>query len=502
MNKLLLILSALIVSLKMFALSPTVERDLLSKDFTAKVAGVSLPVKIFDNVSCVRFFFTNPEEIEITTALPHIKQVEISPMSKNIKATIKGKRIRFKIEQAGYYVVNVNSEEKIFVFAEEPAQPQNKTTVDIRDYEGVDPSGNKKCTEAIQKALDDISGSGKTLVFGAGTYLTGTLKIKSNSDIFLAPDAVIQASGDKLDFPEDAGGSESDPSRPSNLTNNGEWMTFSRLILLDNAHNVRIHGFGAIDGNGLVLRPKGKPANLVRMRNCSNVVVEQVTLRNPAAWNTHVLNCDSITFRNVKILNNRYVANGDGIDPDASRNVLVEKCFMYCSDDNIAIKTTNNSGLLGNVDNIMVRGNVFLTRKSAMKVGTETKGALMANIVFEDNDIVEADRALALYCNDGATFSNISFINNRIESNFKDSRRCAIDFRISERFGKGKIENILIKDCSFVEPFPRHSVIKGLNNEHQITGLVFDNVTIEGIKLTNAKQARIEANKFTDITFK
>lgn len=78
-------------------------------------------------------------------------------------------------------------------------------------------------------------------------------------------------------------------------------MTFSRLILVDSAENVSIRGRGIIDGSGAVLRAQGKPANLLRIRNSRNVVIEGVLLRDPAAWNTHIHYSDGVTIRDVKL---------------------------------------------------------------------------------------------------------------------------------------------------------------------------------------------------------
>ena len=229
-----------------------------------------------------------------------------------------------------------------------------------------------------------------------------------------------------------------------------------------------------------VLRAQGKPANLIRIRNSRNVSIEGILLRDPAAWNTHIHYSDGVTIRDVKLINDATVPNTDGFDPDASTNVMIDHCFAYCSDDNVAVKTTNNLGLNKELQNVVVRSCVFLTRKSSLKVGTETKAARMSDILFEDNDIVECDRALALYCNDGALFENITFSNNRVERNYPDSQRRPIHFKISERHGKGRIRNVMIRNCDFATVFPRPAEIAGLDADHTIDSLTFSNVTIGG----------------------
>jgi polygalacturonase len=274
------------------------------------------------------------------------------------------------------------------------------------------------------------------------------------------------------------------------------------LILIE-GENIHIWGRGAFDGSGTAVRAQGRPANLIRVRNSKNVLVEGIIQRDPAAWNTHILYCENVVFRGVKVLNDFALANTDGFDPDASKNVIIEDCFAYCNDDNIAIKTTNNLNLLQNVENITVRNCVFYTRKSSLKVGTETKGAMMRNILFENNDVIGCDRGLALYCNDGALFEDIRWVNNRIEKNVPDSQRRAIMFRISNRYGKGNIRNLLIKDCVFYEDFPNKSTIEGLDEEHTIEGIVFDNVINNGKKAMSLEDFGIQINAFVkNVTFK
>ena len=187
----------------------------------------------------------------------------------------------------------------------------------------------------------------------------------------------------------------------------------------------------------------------------------------------------------MKILNDPQVPNTDGIDPDASCHVKIDHCFAYCSDDNIAVKSTNNLSLLQDVNHITVKNCTFLTRKSALKVGSETRAGIMKNIRFENNDIIECDRALVLYCYDGALFRNITFINNRVERNFPDSQRKAIHFTVTQRFGTGNIKNVFIKNCVFYHRFPNKSAMTGLDEKHDIENIRIKNLMIEGKKIHN-----------------
>ena len=470
-----------------------------SELFSAKIGGQELFVEHFKAIDYIDFTLKKDAELQVTYSEP-VSSCSISPRSKNIAAHIESRSFSFRIPAPGYYVAEVNDSVKLIVLANAPLKnvPVTKSegTLNIMDFVS-DNKGAVLQTNSIQKALDEASRSGKTLVFPKGIYRTGTLIVGSNTNIFLAEGAMIKGSEDRKDYPTDNNLLEADYiNNKENYSDNGEFMTFSRLILIDKADGVHIWGRGIIDGSGTVVRAQGKPANLIRIRNSKNVLIEGIILRDPAAWNTHILHSEKVTIREVKVLNDFEVHNTDGFDPDASKDVLIEHCFAYCNDDNIAIKTTNNLNLLQDLENITIRGCVFITRKSSLKVGTETKGAVMRNILFEDNDVIECDRGLALYCNDGASFENIRFVNNRIERNFPDSQRRIIQFSIGNRSGKGQIRNVLIKNCIFYENFPNGSILKGLDDEHTINGLVFDNVTIKGKKMTSLQDLGIKETQF------
>lgn len=487
-----------------FAMSRGLERYVTpegapkSELFETTVNGEKVFTEKFKDISYVRFSHTKSVNVRVKSK-EDIVSYRISPEKNTVSPKVNGKSLEFSIEKPGYYVVTINNKEKLFVLSDKPTQDKlNRSTdfIDVKTY-NVDFTGKTVVTDKLQKAIDDAISKNKTLVFSPGIYKTGTLKIGSNARIYIADGAMIKGSEKRNDYPTDAGRKESDHiNDKANYTDNGETMTFSRLILIDNAKNVKIWGEGVIDGTGSVVRAQGRPANLIRIRNSKDIEIKGLVLRDPACWNTHILKSENVVIRNIKMLNDPEVPNTDGFDPDASKNVLIEDCFAYCSDDNVAIKTTNNGGLLQDCENIKVNDCVFLTRKSALKVGTETKGKNMKNIVFSNNYVVEADRGLALYCNDGATFENIQFINNYIERNYPDSRRRAIHFQIRNRSGAGVIKNILIKDCTIGEGFVKGSEILGLDAKHTVDGVVFKNLTVGGELCLQPEKLQLITNEF------
>ena len=276
--------------------------------------------------------------------------------------------------------------------------------VDIVKTYKVDNTGTKNETEKIQHALNENSGSGKVLYFPDGVYKSFMLQIKSNSKIHLTKNSRIIADASNLD---------------SYMAKDG--VGINRFILIEDAHNIHITGLGAFDGSGseilgvndpgLVKKPDGM--RLLFMLNSKNISFDGILLKDAARWNTHFMGCEDITFRNCKMMNNlvnnENFGNLDGWDPDASKRVLIENCFSWASDDNVAIKCTGygNLGIYNDVEDITVRGCVFLTKKSALKIGTETRCINMKRIVFEDNDIIEADRVMGINVRDRATVDGV-----------------------------------------------------------------------------------------------
>jgi polygalacturonase len=385
-------------------------------------------------------------------------------------------------------VVRINQKHRLFIFADIPDTEPSSNVVNVTGL-GIDNKGVRIETASIQKALNDISGTGKTLLFPAGIYRSGSLSIPSNTNIYLCAGAVLKGSDNMQDF------DFRDEIKPKSF------------IRIKDAENVTIGGRGIIDANGRVLRDRY--ADTARLRlllvlNSANITIDGIIVRDPGSWNTHILYSENVTIRNVKMLNDIDLSNTDGFDPDASRNVTIENCFAYCSDDNVAIKTTGSSNYLRNAERITVKGCVFLTKKSSLKVGTESRGELMQDILFEDNDVVESDRGMSLYCSDGALFRRIHYVNNRFEDNWPDTKQCGINFTITKRNPASKsgiMNDIVVKDCSFPKPFPKASEISGLDPEHRIS-VTFDNLTIGGKKCLNVTDGSIKANDFTDINFK
>ncbi|MEM9078920.1 MAG: glycosyl hydrolase family 28 protein, partial [Bacteroidota bacterium] len=274
----------------------------------------------------------------------------------------------------------------------------------------------------------------------------------------------------------------------------------NRFIYIENAENIAVTGLGTFDGSGseilgITLPKIGDKRTRVRLMfiyRSKNISFDGIVLKDAASWNTHIMGSQDVTFRNCKLMNNTmnndYFGSLDGWDPDASKRVLIEDSFGWAGDDNVAVKCTGygNLNILDDVEDVTVRGCVFMTKKTSLKIGTETRCENYNRVLFENNDVIEADRVLGVNVRDRATVSGVVFRNIRSESLFADRRQMPINVYITRREDDqpwtGKIEGVLFEDCSFEMMFPKKIQISRIDSHtsEKDLNVTFKNLTIEG----------------------
>lgn len=138
------------------------------------------------------------------------------------------------------------------------------------------------------------------------------------------------------------------------------------------SENVVIRGKGTIEGGGRVLMERVIEEERVRLKeyleelgdkilecenldtipgrirprlihicNARNVVISGITVKNGACWNVHMIYSEDVLTYGCQFYS-RDVWNGDGWDPDSSRNCTIFGCTFDTGDDAIAIKSGKN----------------------------------------------------------------------------------------------------------------------------------------------------------------
>ena len=469
---------------------PRAAGDRANPDFpSVKVDGAAVETVSTDmNVGYAHFAFSGTAAVEVTVK-EAIETFDLSPHRYGIQAAAKGNVLSFRLSEPRKLHLKVNGLPRFFIFADppevNPPRPGQPGVYDIGDY-GVASSLDSVQTSKIQRAIDDVASKKGVLYLPPGAYLSGELKARSNLTLYLSAGAVLKGTAKVSDYPRGRFGTQ--------------------LIHLLDCENVRIAGRGVLDGRGRALRYATKNAGdgrlkLIRSFRARNIVVEDVLLRDAGTWSIHLIESSDLRFTNTKLISNTILdepgfpwePNTDGFDPDNSSRVIIENGFISCSDDAIAVKL--RYGTLRDMDDIRFRNNVVWTVKSALKIGTEVVDRKMTNIVFENNEVIHADRGIVVYCYRGATIENPRWINNYFERIGDNSKEMNMEIKIQDVEGKGHLKDVLIKDNTFERFSPNPSSLQGLDSKHVIDGVVFDNLVIAGKKQTSLEEAEITSNE-------
>ena len=406
----------------------------------------------------------------------------LSPKSRKIETAKNGNTITFKTGP-DYLVLKVDSKELLFILIDYPEEHPPKLTdsnvKSIMDYE-VDNQGGKLETKNIQTAINEASGSSKNILyFPPGKYLTGEVFLKSNMTMYLAGGAVLYGSNNTADFNTGSGGM------------NTEGMQHA-LVRFLNCKNTNLLGRGVLEGNGKLIRSKGLNACVLKMDESSDVLVDGIIARNSSYWNTLPYRCDSVTIRNYKVINCRPTSttynNTDGVDFDECTNSSLYNAFLYCGDDNMAVKNeylTWNGKSTMNTRNIHHEKIVTYSNSAACKVGTKTMGQSMSNITFKDIDVISAGRALVIDAFDNAVIENTRFDEIRIEygggvligveNNKVPSWRDAVN---QSTVKNTYFTNIASDDNKTIS-------LQGVSSQYPIDGIHFWNFTVMGKAVTS-----------------
>ena len=351
-----------------------------------------------------------------------------------------------------------------------------KDTVNIQKM-GAVADGYFLNTKAINGAIDALSKKGGGVVFvPAGLWLTGPIVLKNNINLHIAIGATLLFTPDKDQYPLVEANYEGLPQ-----------MRNQSPISATNATNIAITGKGIIDGNGDVWRAvksdkltesqwkkklasggvlsddkktwypsegfmKGSkmPANpgmitadrdaafyqsikdflrpnLLLLTKCRNVLLEGVIFQNSPAWCLHPLMCENLTVRNVFVKNPWYAQNGDGIDVESCKNVLIENSVFDVGDDALCMKSGRDAegrkrGMP--TENVIIRNCTVYAAHGGFVIGSEMSGG-----------------ARNIYV------SNCTFIGTDIGLRFKTTR------------GRGGVvENIFIKDI-YMKDIPAEAIL-------------------------------------------
>ncbi len=399
-------------------------------------------------------------------------------------------------------------------------------------------NGHTLNTKSINQAIITCSSNGGGVVLiPAGYWLTGPVELKSNVNLHLEKNALLQFTKDFNQYKIIEGNYEGKPSARNQSP-----------IMGTDLENIGVTGKGTIDGNGDAWRMVGKNAltesewkkktasgglvsedgktwfptektkkahlenssvllssgkklsdfedikdflrpNLIVLTNCDKVLLEDITFQNSPAWNIHPLMCSNLILRNIFVKNPDYAQNGDGVDVESCKNVLIEGCVFDVGDDAICIKSgKDEEGRKRNMptENVVIRKNTVYAGHGGFVVGSEMSGGAR-NIFVSDCSFMGTDKGIRFKTTRGrgGTVENI-YIKNLNMVNIVDE---AIFFDMyywtkpPEANQKQEVPAVSVETPQFRDVFIENIICNGANKGVFIRGL--PEMAVKNIRMQN-----------------
>ncbi len=300
------------------------------------------------------------------------------------------------------------------------------------------------------------------IYFGAGVHQldSGKLKVPSGKTVYLAGGAVLMGQ-----------------------------------ILIEGVRDVKLMGRGIID-------PSIKMG--VHIANSKNIMVEGIFCTQCATGGS-----DSVTIRNVKSIS--YFGWGDGMNVFASNNVLFDGVFCRNSDDCTTVYATRK-GFVGGCTNItMQNSTLWADVAHAIEIGLHGNPAhpdTIENLSYINIDILDHKEAqidyqgcIGINVGDENLVRNVRFENIRIED-FRQGQLFNLRIGFNKKYctapGRG-IENVLFRNISYTGKNAELSIISGYDEYRKIKNVIFENLTVNGVHITDDMPGKPKWYKTADM---
>lgn len=325
------------------------------------------------------------------------------------------------------------------------SRPTFKTdTFNIVDFGAVG-DGVTLNTESINKAIKECNAQGGGVVLvPRGFWLTGPVVLQSNVNLCIVSDALLQFTTDFDEYPlvkTNYEGLEAvrcqSPVSGKDLENvaitgggvidgGGEaWRMVKKSKLTASQWEKLVASGGVVDPDERIWYPSekslkgsrtkdagvlkdGKTArdfenikdylrpNMISLFHCKKVLLEGVTFQNSPAWCIHPFMCENLTVSGIFAKNPWYGQNGDGIDVESCKNVLIENSIFDVGDDGICMKSgRDEEGRKRNAptENVIVRNCKVYHAHGGFVIGSEMSGGVR-NVYVSDCSFIGTDVGL------------------------------------------------------------------------------------------------------------
>ncbi len=278
-----------------------------------------------------------------------------------------------------------------------PAQANSTSRAFSVAIYGAKPDPTTLQTAAIQRTIDAAAKSAASghapatsiVQFPAGTYLTGSIFVKSGVELQIGKDVTLLGSQNIKDY-------AILPTRIAGI----EMSWPSALVNIYKQSNASITGDGTIDGDGKVFwdsywalrktyEPRGlrwasdydaRRPRLVQIFDSQDIHIgDGLHLRRSGFWTLHICYSTRVTVDNLTIRNNEggRGPSTDGIDIDSSSHILVAHADIAVNDDALCLKAGRDSDGLRvarPTTDVVLRDSIIRDGAAAITFGSETSG--------------------------------------------------------------------------------------------------------------------------------
>jgi polygalacturonase len=290
----------------------------------------------------------------------------------------------------------------------------------------------KVVTTTIQAAIDECAKKGGGIVtFAPGTYVSGSIFLKSGVHLRIDKGVLILGSQSFDDYPDI-------DTRIAGI----EMKWPAALINAIDVKNAAITGEGIVNARGKFCWDKywsmrkdydtkglrwivdydAKRVRTVLVQNSSDVTLKGLTFKNAGFWTVQLLYSKNLTVDGVVIKNNEdgHGPSTDGVDVDSSSWVLIQNCDIDCNDDNFCLKAGRDwDGLRVNrpTEYIVIRKCLARRGAGLVTLGSETSGGIR-HVLATDLTARNTDNGLRIKSatTRGGTIEDIYFQNSKLDS--------------------------------------------------------------------------------------
>ena len=284
------------------------------------------------------------------------------------------------------------------------------------------------------------------------------------------------------------------------------------IISVANAEDVRICGRGMIDGSDYpAWNQPGSYARVpINLDHSKDVTVEGITVVNSNCWNVNSYSCKHVAMDNVKVISGRQ--NGDGFTFQSCTDHVVTGCFARTWDDSLVLKNYS-----GSTKEITFRNcQIWTDLAQSMEIGYETDKGLtldpeISEVLFEDITVLYNFHkpVISIHNSDDAFVHDIIYRNIVVENAFMQgdngNNKELIEMTLQNSSWStvkdefGSIDNVLIDGLTVLRTadgkVPR-SRMSGHDEEHRITNVTLQNVTILGKPISDLKEMKLSTDEY------